>query len=101
MFLNASKKLIFSLLLILISAVVFGAPRFVVVAPGEVYTGLGAKNSAGLLPQVAGVPFNVTVYSAEDSTWAYLSTGAQVGMTVPNGSFNPSKEPFEIEEHTS
>lgn len=90
MFLNASKKLIFSLLLILISAVVFGAPRFVVVAPGEVYTGLGAKNSAGLLPQVAGVPFNVTVYSAEDSTWAYLSTGAQVGMTVPNGSFNPS-----------
>lgn len=90
MFLNSAKKLILLLFIILVASYAFGAPRFVVVAPGEVYTGSGAKNSAGLLPQVAGVPFNVTVYSAEDTTWAYLSTGAQVGMSVPNGAFSPA-----------
>lgn len=96
-----SKLKIISLLFLsifLISGVALGATRFLFQAPGETYTPGSAKNSSGLLPQVAGVPFYVTVYSVNDSTWAQVSTNENSTIvSTQSTAYNPTV-PFFLNE---
>jgi hypothetical protein len=73
-----------------------GVTRFLFEAPGEIYTPGTAKNSAGLLPQVSGVPFSVTVYSVNDSSWFTVGTNetttlsaTQASVYLPKGYATP------------
>lgn len=74
--LKITKKVIFSIFLIIILAIpAFGATRYLLVAPGETWNPAGVKGGAPN-PQTSGVPFNVTVYAINDLTNEPVNTSA-------------------------
>lgn len=86
-----NKIIFFVILIILLSVgVTFGATRFLIQAPGETYNpGTGKIGTTN--PQTAGVPFYVTVYSVDDSTWELVSTNGTVTLSATQSTFfNPN-----------
>ncbi len=85
------KTIFFIILTILLSvSVTYGATRFLIQAPGETYTP-GSQKSGTPNPQTAGVPFYVTVYSVDDSSWQLVSTNGTVTLSATQTtSFNPN-----------
>ncbi len=88
---SKNKTIFFVILTILLSvSVAFGATRFLIQAPGETYNP-GSQKTGTPNPQTAGVPFYVTVYSVNDSTWQLESTNDTVTLSATQSTtFNPN-----------
>jgi hypothetical protein len=85
-------KMMFFVILIILSgvSVAFGATRFLIQAPGETYNP-GSQKSGTPNPQTAGVPFYVTVYSADDITWQLVSTNGTANLSATQSTtFSPN-----------
>ncbi|HRU38678.1 MAG TPA: hypothetical protein P5511_02280, partial [Candidatus Goldiibacteriota bacterium] len=79
----------------------FSAPRLLFVAPGESFTPGSAKTGTPST-QVSGVPFHVTIYSVDDSTWNLLNTNSQVTVAASQTTtYNPTSPFFLSDDSVS
>lgn len=89
---NLKNKKIFLIILTILLSVnfVFGATRFLIQAPGETFNP-GSSKTGTPNPQTAGVPFYVTIYSADDITWQLVSTNGTVTLSATQSTtFSPN-----------
>jgi len=86
MSLKNCKILLISFCLLAVSVSISATQRFLIVAPGESYSGTSAKTGSPL-PQVDGVPFAVSIVSYDDALFTpMIATNQQVSMTANNSS---------------
>ncbi len=85
--------LFFLSFLILISPASWAATKFLIIAPGQSYSGSSAPNLGSPNSQVAGETFSLNLYIYDDSTYLPQPQGAQtssLGVTTGSATFSPS-----------